>query len=231
MKKNIVLLNSPHRYDLSSTSCVNNEVINYNNRLKEAIRPYPNVHLLEIELSRHHFTRHGLHLNFTGKKLVSQKVATVVEHIFKTGKSSTSVEKVTLSEDNTPKTHEHNIDVITESTESALDSKTRVAFQTQENIPQDMNLTEENTDTEHSLHNQESQLANNTNSQISDKNVVMISEEINNNTEHLHHLQNSLIGNGIVSLMSDQSDSIITEAISQQKRLCPATRNTDFLWN
>jgi len=107
IKMNIVLLNSPHRHDLRCTSCVNNEVINYNNRLKEAIRPYPNVHLLEIELSRLHFTRHGLHLNFTGKKLVSQKVATVVEHIFKTEKALTFLEKITflcyitLSEDNT----------------------------------------------------------------------------------------------------------------------------------
>ena len=94
-----------------------------------------------------------------------------------------------------------------------------------------MNLTEENTDTEHSLHHQESQLANNTNSQISDKNVVMISEEMNDNTEHLPHLQNSLIGNGMESLMSDQNDSIIMEAIPQHKRCCPAKRNADFLWN
>ena len=106
-----------------------------------------------------------------------------------------------------------------------------MTLQTQENITQDMNLTGENTDTELSFHHQESQLGNNINSQISDKSVVLISEETNNNTEHLPHPQNSLIGNGMESLMSDQNDSIIMEAIPQQKRRCPTKRNADFLWN
>jgi len=89
--KNIVFLNSPHRHDLITTSCVNKEVINYNNQLREAIEPHPNVKLLEIELSRQHFTRHGLHLNLIGKKLVSQKVASIVEQICKSDKTPISL--------------------------------------------------------------------------------------------------------------------------------------------
>jgi hypothetical protein len=41
------------------------------------------VKLLEIKLDRNHFTRHGLHLNFKGKELVSQELAMMVEQFFK----------------------------------------------------------------------------------------------------------------------------------------------------
>lgn len=37
------------------------------------------VKVLEISLDRNHFTTHGLHLNSKGKKLVSQKLALVVQ--------------------------------------------------------------------------------------------------------------------------------------------------------
>jgi len=39
--------------------------------------------LIDTNLERNHFTRHGLHLNFKGKNLVSQQLALIIEHIFK----------------------------------------------------------------------------------------------------------------------------------------------------
>jgi hypothetical protein len=41
--KNIVLLNSPHRHALISTSCVNNEVINYNSSVMNGGGLYPTM--------------------------------------------------------------------------------------------------------------------------------------------------------------------------------------------
>ena len=98
--KNIVMINSPHRHDLIPSSCVNKEVINYNSHLKEATGPHPNVKLLEIILIRNHFTRHGLHLNLTGKKLVSQEIAMILKEIFNQEKLTTYSEKAILPDEN-----------------------------------------------------------------------------------------------------------------------------------
>jgi len=43
--------------------------------------------------------------------------------------------------------------------------------------------------------------------------------------------QEPLPGNDIESENSDQNEMMIMETIAQQKRHCPAKRNTDFLWN
>ena len=200
--KNIVLLNSPHRHDLISTSCVNKEVINYNRQLREARGLHPNVKLLEIKLDRHHFTRHGLHLNLIGKKFVSQEVAMIVKQIFKPGKVPTSLEKAALLEENNLTTLEPNIDDKAESTKPILNTVNQVTLQLHGNlIPdniviQEPNLTDECIDKEYPPQHQE-----------------------------------PLLGNDIESQNSNQNEMMIMESIAQQKRHCPAKRNTDFLWN
>ena len=40
------------------------------------------VKILELILDRHHFTSHGLHLNFKGKKVVSQNLALIIKQFF-----------------------------------------------------------------------------------------------------------------------------------------------------
>ena len=85
---NIVLINSPRRYDLMPESCVNNEVNTYNRQVKKIMKQQPQVKILELILDRHHFTSHGLHLNYKGKKVVSQNLALVVKQFFKEVKKS-----------------------------------------------------------------------------------------------------------------------------------------------
>jgi len=82
METNIVLINAPHRHDLIPDSCVNKEVAKFNRQLKKIVKLYPNVHLLEANLDRNYFTRHGMHLNPKGKELLSQQLAAVVENVF-----------------------------------------------------------------------------------------------------------------------------------------------------
>jgi hypothetical protein len=177
---------------------INKEVINYNSRLKEASGLHPNVKLLEIKLDRHHCTRHGLHLNLTGKKLVSQEVAVMVEQIFKLEKAPTSVEKVALLEGNNP-TPEPNIDDKAESTKSTPDTVSQVALQLHGNLMpdniaiQEPNLTDECADKEYPPQHQE-----------------------------------PLLRNDIESQNSVQNEMMRMKTITQQKRHCPAKRNTDF---
>jgi predicted metallo-beta-lactamase superfamily hydrolase len=60
---NIVIINSPHTYDLKLESCVNQEVSKFNRKLNKIMKPQAHVKVLELELDRKHFTRRGLHLN------------------------------------------------------------------------------------------------------------------------------------------------------------------------
>jgi hypothetical protein len=64
-KTKIILLNSPLRYDLLLSSCVNKEVVKFNRQLKKIVKLYTNV-----ESQRKHFTSHGQHLNVRGRELV-----------------------------------------------------------------------------------------------------------------------------------------------------------------
>jgi lysophospholipase L1-like esterase len=77
---NVVLINSPHRYDIIAESCVNQEVIKYNRQVRKIMKSQSKVKILELNLDRNSFITHGLHLNIKGKKLVSQDLARLVQH-------------------------------------------------------------------------------------------------------------------------------------------------------
>jgi hypothetical protein len=80
-KVNIVLINSPQIHDLLLSSCVSNEVVKFNRQLKKIVKLHANVELLEVELQRKHFTRHGQHLNYRSKELVSLELAKKIEQL------------------------------------------------------------------------------------------------------------------------------------------------------
>jgi hypothetical protein len=71
---NIVIMEAPQRHDLSTLSCVNNEVIVFNRKLQKMMKTYNNMKILHVDTSRGHFTCHGLHMNGMGKeKMTCQK--------------------------------------------------------------------------------------------------------------------------------------------------------------
>ena len=67
---NIIILDIPHRHDLSPSSCLNLEIEEFNRKLKKIATPYNHVSVCETNLKRECFTRHGLHWNSLGKDLV-----------------------------------------------------------------------------------------------------------------------------------------------------------------
>ncbi|PNF31041.1 hypothetical protein B7P43_G17824 [Cryptotermes secundus] len=75
---NIILIHSLHRYDLTTISCVNKEVVKFNRQVKKISKLNPNVKLMETDLQRKHFTRHGQHLNQWGKELVASELAKII---------------------------------------------------------------------------------------------------------------------------------------------------------
>jgi hypothetical protein len=76
---NTVVMTAPPRYDLLPSSCINNEVIRFNRQLKKIMAPFNNVKILETNLKREYFTKHGLHLNSAGKECIALRLAMMVK--------------------------------------------------------------------------------------------------------------------------------------------------------
>jgi hypothetical protein len=80
---NTVVMTAPPRCDLLPTSCVNNEVIRFNRQLKKRMAPFNNVKILETNLEREYFTKHGLHLNSAGEECIVLRLAVMVKSLLK----------------------------------------------------------------------------------------------------------------------------------------------------
>ena len=77
----IVITNVLHRHDLSTgtSSCVNDEVIKYNRKLKKRLTVYEHVYIVDPGLDREHFARHGLHMNYKGKEKAARVIPASIE--------------------------------------------------------------------------------------------------------------------------------------------------------
>jgi hypothetical protein len=64
----------PHKFDLPDACCVNKEVDSFNNKLTKFVKPFKLATLLKFEQKRKHFTRHGMHLNATGKASAAKSI-------------------------------------------------------------------------------------------------------------------------------------------------------------
>ena len=72
---NLIILGAPHRYDLSSQSCVNTEVKRYNKWLQSLAYISTHVTIFSMHTERRHHTRHGLHCNRKGKNWIANVIA------------------------------------------------------------------------------------------------------------------------------------------------------------
>jgi hypothetical protein len=86
---NVLLVTVPTRFDLISTSCVNKEVITYNRKVSKWMKQYEQVKLIDCDLQRKCFTRHGMHMNLTGKELMSQRIMEHINELFSKKETST----------------------------------------------------------------------------------------------------------------------------------------------
>jgi hypothetical protein len=78
---NIIILDIPHRYDLTETFCVNKEIQVFNRKLRKVTKLYKHVKILEVSNNREVFTRHGMHLNREGKRQIVRQMAREIRQI------------------------------------------------------------------------------------------------------------------------------------------------------
>jgi hypothetical protein len=64
----------PPRYDVGARTHINEDIRRYNMNLRKAIKGLHHVSLITITHNRDMFTRHGLHLNASGKELLSKTI-------------------------------------------------------------------------------------------------------------------------------------------------------------
>jgi len=75
---NIIIMEIPHRHDLSDCSCVNTAIQSFNNKLKNIAAKYEHVTIMESPQERRYYTLHGLHFNRRGKIHIAKQVSTEI---------------------------------------------------------------------------------------------------------------------------------------------------------
>jgi hypothetical protein len=78
---NVILLETPLRYELPLSSCVNIEVKLFNKRMRGLMTPFSHVKVISISTEREHHTRHGLHLNKKGKHWVTNNIVKEIRNL------------------------------------------------------------------------------------------------------------------------------------------------------
>ena len=78
---NIIIVNIPHRHDLDRTSVINSEIQAFNRQILKVAKAYSHVTIVEMDLDRKLFTRHGMHLNKRGKEWLAKLLATQISRL------------------------------------------------------------------------------------------------------------------------------------------------------
>jgi hypothetical protein len=89
---NVILMSVPHRHDLMRNSCVNNEVEAFNRRLRERLKRFDNVEMIDVVSDKVCYTKQGQHLNSGGKESMSKKIVATIECLLNKSVDPISVE-------------------------------------------------------------------------------------------------------------------------------------------
>jgi len=72
---NIVIVNIPHRHDVMKLDKINPRIQAYNSKLKNIVKSFKHVSLVEKSTNRRHFTNLCLLLNNHGKERLAKQIA------------------------------------------------------------------------------------------------------------------------------------------------------------
>ncbi|RZF45885.1 hypothetical protein LSTR_LSTR016539 [Laodelphax striatellus] len=84
MHVNVILMNIPKRYDLPFSSNIHYQIQRTNFEIARICNRFKNVKLLDVyNLGRRFYTAHGLHLNFIGKRVISDVIERAFVELYK----------------------------------------------------------------------------------------------------------------------------------------------------
>jgi hypothetical protein len=69
-----MIISIPQRHDLSTKSCVNKEILSFNSKLHKLMKNKELVKVLDCDIPRDGFTRHGQHHNNKGKTMLALQI-------------------------------------------------------------------------------------------------------------------------------------------------------------
>jgi len=72
---NVIVTSVPHRHDLILSSCVNEEIRAFNQKLMKIRKIFGRVPIMEADSNREYYTKHGHHLNNLGKAKISKQLS------------------------------------------------------------------------------------------------------------------------------------------------------------
>jgi hypothetical protein len=75
---NVIIIGAPPRYDAQAESHLTNSSKLFNNKLSKFTRISNRVTMCEMPTNRLLYTKHGLHLNTSGKKILSNKLVSLI---------------------------------------------------------------------------------------------------------------------------------------------------------
>jgi hypothetical protein len=81
---NVVIVNTPHRYGLVKVTVPYNINLNiqpYNVKLKNILKLFTHVSVVEISINGSHFTKYDFHLNKSGKEWIVKQIAKQIDQI------------------------------------------------------------------------------------------------------------------------------------------------------
>jgi hypothetical protein len=79
---NVIILDAPQCHDLEEIFCVNKEATVFKRKLHKIMKPFQHFQLLNMNATRNFFTRHGLHMNSSGKSWISGIVVKSISVLF-----------------------------------------------------------------------------------------------------------------------------------------------------
>jgi hypothetical protein len=79
-----IMLCVPHRHDFPEWSCVNKGIKAFNRMLVKLMKPHKHVTVVQVDLGRKSYTRHGQHMNNSGREQIALRLAGVITDMFST---------------------------------------------------------------------------------------------------------------------------------------------------
>ena len=212
---NVVMTALPRHYLLPS-SCVNSEVLSYIKQLRKRMKQYNNVKILETDLERKYFTKHGLHLNLPGKEYITLRLATIIKSFLHTEQMSPIYSHW---KDDTAITEQNGMN----RDSSVINNNDKSTPQSQPpHSPQETSANGGTTDSGSKIRdgrndlNQESE----TSKETTGSNKQDIVTSVNNLTINIHSKNSK----------SDSKRNKLQHRTSNRPKRNPSERNGDFLW-